>query len=131
MYKRQDLIIENECTPIPAEALPHVFEPFYRPDYARNREGGGNGLGLYLSLIHILVLLGKRITALLRRSGQGVIPDTMTFGEVTVAFSGYSAWDRDGKIELTPREIDLLRLFVAVSYTHLDVYKRRPHTEPA
>ena len=47
-FRKSDLIIENECTPIPAEALPHVFEPFYRPDYARNREGGGNGLGLYI-----------------------------------------------------------------------------------
>lgn len=42
------LVIENECTPIPADALQHLFEPFYRPDYARNREDGGNGLGLYI-----------------------------------------------------------------------------------
>ena len=47
-FRKSDLIIENECMPIPAEALPHVFEPFYRPDYARNREDGGNGLGLYI-----------------------------------------------------------------------------------
>ena len=47
-FRKSDLIIENECTPIPAEALLHVFEPFYRPDYARNREDGGNGLGLYI-----------------------------------------------------------------------------------
>lgn len=59
-----------------------------------------------------MVLLGKRITALLRRSGQGILPDTMTFGDVTVDFSGYTAWDQIGKIELTPKEIDLLRLFV-------------------
>ena len=74
----------------------------------------GLGLGAddYITKPFSMVLLGKRITALLRRSGQGVLPDTMTFGEVTVDFSGYSAWDRDGKIELTPREIDLLRLFV-------------------
>lgn len=31
---------------IPAEALPHVFEPFYRPDTSRSRETGGTGLGL-------------------------------------------------------------------------------------
>lgn len=42
------LIIENECTPIPAEHLKHIFEPFYRPDYARNQNDGGNGLGLYI-----------------------------------------------------------------------------------
>lgn len=46
--KGRTLVIENECTPIPPEDLPHLFEPFYRPNYARSREYGGNGLGLYL-----------------------------------------------------------------------------------
>lgn len=31
---------------IPADALPHVFERFYRVDEARNRDRGGSGLGL-------------------------------------------------------------------------------------
>lgn len=42
------LTVENECEPIPAEHLKHIFEPFYRPDYARNQNDGGNGLGLYI-----------------------------------------------------------------------------------
>jgi signal transduction histidine kinase len=29
-------------------ALPHLAEPFYRPDAARERSMGGVGLGLYL-----------------------------------------------------------------------------------
>lgn len=66
----------------------------------------------YITKPFSMVLLGKRITALLRRCGQSVMPETMTFGEVTVDFSGYAARNREGKIDLTPREIDLLRLFV-------------------
>lgn len=46
--KGRQLIIENECIPIPPEYLTHIFEPFYRPDYGRDRGAGGNGLGLYL-----------------------------------------------------------------------------------
>lgn len=42
------LVVENECAPIAEEHLKHIFEPFYRPDYARNRDYGGNGLGLYI-----------------------------------------------------------------------------------
>ena len=66
----------------------------------------------YITKPFSMVLLGKRITALLRRSGQCMMPDIMTVGEVTVDFSGYTARDEQGKIELTPKEIDLLRLFV-------------------
>ena len=44
----QKLIFENECVPIPREYLTHIFEPFYRPDGSRDRNTGGNGLGLYI-----------------------------------------------------------------------------------
>lgn len=66
----------------------------------------------YITKPFSMVLLGKRIAALLRRSGQSTMPQTMAFGDVTVDFSGYTARDAHGKIELTPKEIDLLRLFV-------------------
>ena len=42
------VVIENECTPIPKETISRLFEPFYRPDFARDRRDGGNGLGLYI-----------------------------------------------------------------------------------
>jgi two-component system sensor kinase Ihk len=42
------LSIHNECDALSPEQLEHIFEPFYRPDLARNRETGGNGLGLYI-----------------------------------------------------------------------------------
>lgn len=55
---------------------------------------------------------GKKDHARCSDEGQGVIPDTMTFGEVTVIFPDIRHGPGMGKIELTPREDRLLRLFV-------------------
>ena len=43
-----NLIVENECDPVPDREVSRLFEPFYRPDYSRSRDSGGNGLGLYI-----------------------------------------------------------------------------------
>lgn len=55
-FDEKNLIIENECQPISDEILRHLFEPFYRPDFSRNRDNGGNGLGLYIvaTLFHAM-----------------------------------------------------------------------------
>lgn len=45
---RPTLRVENTGTRIPEEALPHLFEAFYRAEGSRNRSTGGSGLGLYL-----------------------------------------------------------------------------------
>lgn len=66
----------------------------------------------YITKPFSMVLLGRRITALLRRSGKSVVCDTMTFDDVIVDFSGYTAKDPNGKIDITPKEIDLLKLLV-------------------
>ena len=44
---------------VPNEALPRIFEPFYRVDSARNRETGGAGLGLAIAQRAIAVNRGK------------------------------------------------------------------------
>ena len=50
-----DVIVSVEDTGvgIPEDALPHVFERFYRVDKARSRQAGGSGLGL--SIVRDLV----------------------------------------------------------------------------
>ena len=66
----------------------------------------------YMTKPFSMVILGKRVTALLRRSGEKDFLDIMSFGDVTVNFSGYTASDNTGKIDITPKEIDLLKLLV-------------------
>lgn len=43
------ITIEDSAPGVPSEHLPHLFEPLYRLDEARNRATGGSGLGLAVS----------------------------------------------------------------------------------
>ena len=43
------LSVENEGPDIPPEAIPHLFERFYRADAAHSREKDGSGLGLSIA----------------------------------------------------------------------------------
>jgi signal transduction histidine kinase len=43
-----EIVVDDRGEGIPASELPHLFEPFYRPDTSRSRKTGGYGLGLSL-----------------------------------------------------------------------------------
>ena len=47
-FEKNSLIIENECKPIEQNHLDHIFEAFYRAEFDRNKNTGGDGLGLYI-----------------------------------------------------------------------------------
>lgn len=51
LWMEQDRVcfsVENTGVHIPDEAIPKLFEAFYRVDTSRNRRTGGSGLGLYI-----------------------------------------------------------------------------------
>lgn len=66
----------------------------------------------YITKPFSMLLLGKRVTALLRRSGKTSELHQIQFGDITIDFGGYTASDKNGQIDLTPKEIDLLKLLV-------------------
>jgi len=49
MAETAEIIVRDTGVGIPAQALPHVFERFYRADPARGRDPGGTGLGLAIA----------------------------------------------------------------------------------
>lgn len=67
--------VEDTGKGIPAEALPYLFERFYRVDQSRARNSGGSGIGLAISR-HLVWAMGGEITAVSDGPGQG---STFTF----------------------------------------------------
>ena len=59
-----------------------------------------------------MLILGKRITALLRRSQSKPAVNMIKLGDVTVDFSGYTACDENGKIDITPKELEILKVLI-------------------
>ncbi len=55
------LIVKDTGIGIPEDAIPHLFERFYRVDKARSRGTGGTGLGLAI-VERIITLHGGFIT---------------------------------------------------------------------
>ena len=66
----------------------------------------------YVTKPFSMVLLGKRVTALLRRSGNSSEVSKLQIGDIKVDFDGYSVWENNKKIEVTPKEIELLKFLV-------------------
>ncbi len=57
---------------VPADELPRLFEPFYRPDRSRSRDTGGNGLGLAIVRTAIEACGGETSASLPQNGGFSV-----------------------------------------------------------
>lgn len=68
--QRLELKILDKGPGLPDAELEKVFEPFYRVEASRNRDSGGNGLGLAIAK-NVIELHGGRI-ALSNRAGGGL-----------------------------------------------------------
>jgi len=63
------IIIADEGIGIPADALPFIFEPFYRADNSRTRKTGGYGLGL--SLCKTIMTAHNAEIEIFSKTGEG------------------------------------------------------------
>ena len=66
----------------------------------------------YITKPFSMLILGKRITALLRRSQNKPAVNTVKLGDITVDFSGYTASNENGKIDITPKELEILKVLI-------------------
>ncbi|NJL05094.1 MAG: cell wall metabolism sensor histidine kinase WalK [Chloroflexaceae bacterium] len=62
--------VQDNGSGIPAEALPLVFERFYRVDRSRTRTSGGSGIGLTITR-HLVWAMGGDIQAVSVGLGKG------------------------------------------------------------
>lgn len=66
----------------------------------------------YITKPFSIVLLEKRIASVLRRRERKSYTEVWTNGDVSVDFDAYTATDHNGRIHVTPKEIDLLKLLI-------------------
>ena len=66
----------------------------------------------YVTKPFSIVLLGKRVEALLRRGRSGDTPYIYRYKDISVDFNGFTAEGENGPIDVTPMEVKLLRLLV-------------------
>lgn len=75
------LSVKDTGVGIPEDAIPHIFDRFYRVDKARSRQAGGSGLGL--SIVHDMVYRNYGTISVASQEGCGTC-FTVVFPEFEV-----------------------------------------------
>jgi len=70
------LRVSNGGKAVPGEAVPHLFEPFYRVEQSRSRESGGAGLGLSI-VAAVAAAHGGTAAASIRDTGGLIVTVTL------------------------------------------------------
>ncbi len=65
-----EISINDDGIGIAPEAMPYIFERFYRVDQSRSRTSGGSGIGLTISR-HLVWAMGGELTAVSAGLHQG------------------------------------------------------------
>ena len=65
-----EISVQDDGLGIPPDAMPYIFERFYRVDHSRSRTSGGTGIGLTISR-HLVWAMGGELTAVSSGLGQG------------------------------------------------------------
>jgi len=65
-----EISVQDNGIGIPADAVPYLFERFYRVDQSRSRTSGGSGIGLTISR-HLVWAMGGELTAVSDGPNQG------------------------------------------------------------
>jgi signal transduction histidine kinase len=71
-----NLRVSNSGEVVPADAVPHLFEPFFRVDSSRSRDSGGAGLGLSI-VAAVAATHGGAASAAAREGGGLVVTVTL------------------------------------------------------
>jgi signal transduction histidine kinase len=87
----QLIVVRNTGDPVPAEAVPTLFEPFKRLGADRVRAGGRGGVGLGLAIVRSIVLAHQGTVRALPRSAGGL--------EIEVALTAHARTPGPARVE--------------------------------